>query len=254
MHYRFGLVSYVAILVVAGCSVTTTAAPGEGGGGTGGASSAQTADCKKGCDKMKFFDCSSAEEQAKCYADCDSATPQQIEVFTACAENSICDPECRTSIVPKDKATGGGGGASTSSCSTACDKLISCSFIPLGAKAECNSRCATEGYQYQIDCVNKNACGDIESKCGGINSSEGGGTSSGGISSGGIPQPDPKDDCLEECDSINFFDCTTVEKHSDCRDQCNAAAASKLDTFISCSKSSGVDCEKKAGCLDAFLK
>ena len=101
MHYRFGLVSYVAILVVAGCSVTTTAAPGEGGGGTGGASSAQTADCKKGCDKMKFFDCSSAEEQAKCYADCDSATPQQIEVFTACAENSICDHECRKSIVPK---------------------------------------------------------------------------------------------------------------------------------------------------------
>jgi hypothetical protein len=253
MHYRSGLISSVAIIVVAGCSVTTTAAPGEGGSGTGGASSAQTADCKKGCDKMKFFDCSSAEEQAKCYADCDSATPQQIEVFTACAQNSICDPECRTSIVPKEKASSGGGGASASSCGTACDKLISCSFIPVGAKAECNTRCAAEGYQYQIDCVNKNACGDIESKCGGISSTEEG-TSSGGISSGGIPGPDPKAECLDECDSVNFFDCTTVEKHSDCRDRCDSATTSSRDTFVACSKSSGVDCDKKAGCLDAFLK
>jgi hypothetical protein len=251
MHYRFPLLSILPIVVALGCSVTTNAADGNGGQSTGGATSAQTGDCKRGCDKMKFFDCSSAEEQAKCYADCDSATPQQIEVFTACAENSICDPECRTSIVPKEKASAGGGGASTSSCSTACDKLISCSFIPVGAKAECNSRCAAEGYQYQIDCVNKNSCSDIETKCGGVPTGE---VSGGGESSGSIPTgPDPVATCQDECDSINFFDCAPVEKHSECRAKCSSANATDRDDFVSCSDSSGVDCEKKAGCLDAFL-
>lgn len=253
MHYHSSFISFLSIIVVAGCSVTTTAADGNGTS-VGGATPTQTGDCKRGCDKMKFFDCSSADEQAKCYADCDSATPQQIEVFTACAENSICDPECRTSIVPQEKASSGGGGASTSSCSTACEKLISCSFIPLGAKAECNSRCSTEGYQYQIDCVNKNACSDIETKCGGVPT---GGESSGGggeIGGGGIPGPDPVAECKEECDDINFFDCAPVEKHSQCRAKCSSATATVRDDFVSCASSSGVDCEKKAGCLDAFLK
>jgi hypothetical protein len=200
---------------------------------------------------MKFFDCSSAEEQARCYADCDSATPQQIEVFTACAENSICDPECRTSIVPKESSSsggggGGGGGASTSSCSTACTKLVECSFIPVGAKAECNSRCATEGYQYQIDCVNNNACGDIAKKCG---SFEGGSVDTVPIP----PETDTVAACQDECDDINFFDCAPVAKHSECRAKCSSSTATERDDFIACASSSGVDCEKKAGCLDAFL-
>jgi hypothetical protein len=248
MHYRSSFLSILSVIVIGGCSVTTSAAPGTG---PGGASSEQTGDCKRGCDKMKFFDCSSAEEQAKCYADCDSATPNQIEVFTACAENSICDPECRTSIVPKEKASEGGGGASASSCSTACDKLISCSFIPVGAKAECNSECSTKGYQYQIDCVNKNTCDDIKTKCGGVPTSSGGGDISGG---GTIPTGDPVAACQDECDSINFFDCAPVEKHSECRAKCSSATTTSRDDFVSCSKSSGVDCEKKSACLDAFLK
>lgn len=249
MHYRSSFFSFLSLVVIAGCSVTTNAADGDGTS-AGGATPAQTGNCKRGCDKMKFFDCSSAGEQAKCYADCDSATPQQIEVFTACAENSICDPECRTSIVPKEKASEGGGGASASSCSAACDKLISCSFIPLGAKAECTSRCETEGYQYQIDCLNKTACGEIESKCGGVSSESG---------SGELPDlpdggPDPVAECRDECDSINFFDCAPVEAHSQCRSRCSSATATAREDFVSCSSSSGVDCEKKAGCLDAFLK
>lgn len=251
MHYRFRLLSILGLLSAFGCTTTTTAEPGNGTS-VGGATPAQTSSCKEGCDKMKFFDCSSAAEQAKCYADCDSATPQQIEVFTACAENSICDPECRTTIVPKESGgsggggtSSGGGGATPASCSTACDKLISCSFIPVGAKAECNSRCAEEGYQYQIDCVNKNACADIESRCGGT----GGG---GGVD---VPTgPDPVAECQEECDSINFFDCAPVTQHSQCRAKCSSATATTRDDFVSCSKSSGVECEKKGACLDAFLK
>jgi hypothetical protein len=251
MHYRSSFFSFLSVLVVAGCTVTANGADGNGTS-VGGATPTQTGDCKRGCDKMKFFDCSSADDLAGCYANCDSATPQQIEVFTSCAENSICDPECRTSIVPKEKATEGGSGATASSCSTACDKLISCSFIPLGAKAECNTQCETKGYQYQIDCVNKNACGDIESKCGGVPSGgEGGGS---GTGTGTVPGPDPVAECQEECDSINFFDCAPVEKHSECRAKCSSATATLRDDFVTCSSSSGVDCTKKAGCLDAFLK
>src|SRR5690606_102931 len=144
----------------------------------------------------------------------------------------------------------GGGGASADSCSSACDKLISCSLIPVGAKAECGAECSKRGYQYQIDCVNKTACGEIASKCGGI--SEGGET---GGSSGSLPTPDTsKEDCLRACDDINFFDCAPVSKHSECRAACGSASESVRDDFTSCSDSSGVDCPKKAACLDAFLE
>src|SRR5437867_13062510 len=76
------------------CSSTTV-------GTLGGASPEQVSSCKRSCDKMKFFDCNSAEEQAACYSDCDKATPAQVEVFTGCADNSICDTACRTTIQPK---------------------------------------------------------------------------------------------------------------------------------------------------------
>lgn len=256
MHLRNGLFFsfFMAALSVGGCSSTTSADPGgssggSSGGGGGGASAAETTRCKEACDKMKFFNCNSADEQARCYADCDKATSSQIEVFTGCAESSICDPECRTSIQPKETAQAGGGGASASTCATACDKLVSCSLIPVGAKAECNTECSTKGYQYQIDCVNGTACDKIASTCGGGSSSS---TSSSGGSSG--TNGDPAAACLSECDSINFFKCAPVESHATCRDKCASASATSRDAFTSCSQSSGVDCDRKKGCLDAFLK
>lgn len=251
MHQRNRSFFLVVALFLGGCSSTTSAGPGSSGqngpSGSGGATAAETDRCKQSCDKMKFFDCSSAEEQARCYADCDKATSSQIQVFTGCAENSVCDPECRTTIQPKEAAGTGGGGASASSCATACDKLVSCSKIPVGAKAECNSQCAAKGYQYQIDCVNKTACEKLESTCGGGESSGG----SIGVVDAGV---DPASECLAECDSINFFMCAPVAAHASCRDKCASATASARDTFSSCSRSSGGDCERKSACLDAFLK
>ena len=255
MQRRHGFFYFMAALVIGGC---TSAEPGAGtniGSGSGGASTAETGRCKQACDKMKFFKCSSANEQAACYADCDGATPAQIDVFTGCAENSICDPECRTSIQPAEKQQGGGGGASAATCATACDKLVSCSLIPVGAKAECNSRCSTEGYQYQIDCVNNTECGEIVSTCGGASSSSEDGAGDDG-------DDDDDDDgsssgstaaCLVQCDQINTFECAPVELHSACRDRCTSASAKERDDFTSCSQSSGVNCNSKAGCLDLFL-
>ena len=260
MQLRHGFFYLIAALTIGGCTVTS-ADPGPGNNtasGTGGASAAETERCKRACDKMKFFKCSSADAQAACYADCDGATPAQVEVFTGCAENSICDPECRTSIQPKEKAQAGGGGASAATCETACDKLVSCSLIPVGAKAACNTECSTKGYQYQIDCVNNTACGEIVSTCGGESSSsesDGDGDGDGDGNGGGTGQSGVSEAaCFAECDAINFFDCAPVELHGECRAMCTSANASARDAFTSCSKSSGPNCDKKQGCLVAFLK
>jgi hypothetical protein len=189
---------------------------------------------------MKFFQCNSADEQARCYGDCDAATPSQIELFTGCADNSICDPQCRTRIQPPEKAKQGGGGASASTCTEACDKLVSCSLIPVGAKQECNTECSTKGYQYQIDCVNKTACDKLKSTCGGGGGDDNNKT---GVAS-----------CQAECDSLNFLECASADTHATCRAKCASADASPRDTFAACSRSSGPDCSKKKACLDAFLK
>lgn len=246
MHLRHGLFTFIAALAIGGCTTTTSATPGSSGssgGSSGGASASEISRCKESCDKMKFFQCSSAEEQARCYADCDKASSSQIDVFTGCAENSICDPECRTSIQPKQTGQTGGGGATASTCATACDKLVSCSLIPVGAKADCNAQCTAQGYQYQIDCVNNTACDKIKSVCGG-----------GGETTTTETPSDPAAACQSECDSINFFQCAPVESHASCRTKCSSATATARDTFTSCSKSSGVDCDRKKACLDAFLK
>ena len=113
-------------VVVVACSTVTT---GSGAPGGGGASGTQIASCKSSCDKMKFFKCNSAAEQARCYTECDAATASQIDIFTGCAGSSICDPACRTSIAPSQPAGGsggttGGGGASAASCDQGCSKLV----------------------------------------------------------------------------------------------------------------------------------
>jgi hypothetical protein len=259
MHPSAQWLLVVFVIVVGACTIESSSGPGSGSSaGTGGATTTDINRCKQGCDKMKFFDCASADEQAACYGDCNAATPSQIELFTACAENSICDPACRTKVQPADKAAAGGTGATSSSCATACDKLISCSFLPLGAKDKCTTECSTKGYQYQIDCVTKTACAEIEKKCGGINESGGGSSgsssgSSGESSSGSSGSSFDVSTCQTQCDSINFFECASTAEHSACRDKCVSATSTARSTFTSCSQSSGTSCAKKKECLDAFL-
>lgn len=209
---------------------------------------------------MKFFQCNSAEEQARCYADCEKATPSQIEVFNACAQNSICDPSCRTNIQPAG-GTAGGGGASSSSCTTACDKLVSCSAIKVGDKPACLEICQKEAYQYQIDCVNATECSKLEATCGSLNETGGGGetSSSGGssgttTSSGGSSGSDDFDimRCQTACDSLQFFDCLDASEQSACRSLCSTAAAAKRDTFTSCANGAGSECTKGQDCYSVF--
>lgn len=240
-------------LALGACTVDNSISPGSGQSSGGGASADEVDRCKKSCDKMKFFDCSSADEQARCYADCEKATASQVQVFTGCAESSICDPECRTTIQPKDAPKQGSGGSS-SSCVTACEKLTSCSLIPLSQKGACNAECTSKGYQYQVDCVSKTTCDKIVGTCGGV----GANPNDGKAGSSGTPEPNLPDtsisDCEIECDQLNFFDCVSIEDHSSCRDACKSKSSSKRTTFTGCSSSSGLQCDRKKACLDAFLK
>lgn len=240
---------------------------GQTPGGTK-APAAQVSSCKDSCDKMKFFQCSSAGEQARCYSDCDAAASSQIDLFVGCAQNSICDPDCRTSIQPAP-APGQpaapppqGSVASGDSCAAACDKAVQCNFLPVGAKAECAQECATQAYQYQIDCVLNNPCESIRQVCGGIDievdtdgdGAAGGGTAGGGGTGGGSTGGDGAAvlACQSGCDKLNFFTCVSPDDHAACRALCGTAEAGKRETFQACAVSGGVDCAQLGGCYTTF--
>jgi hypothetical protein len=254
--------------LVFACSSTTAAAPGSSGGtsgGTsggssgGGASTQQIDTCKTGCDKMKFFGCNSAEEQAACYEQCGKATPDQIQLFTACADTSICDPACRTNITPKPAAgappaTGGGG--TPSSCTTACNKLAMCSFIKVGEKDACAGACEKQAYQYQIDCINNTACDKMQMACGGNVSTGGSSGSSGTSGSSGVNPADQVSisQCDATCDQLLFSMCFDAAAQSECRTVCSATATTtaKRDTFSSCVNASTGQCPQSNACYSTF--
>lgn len=251
MHFRFFALGGLALAaaIASACSSSTEATPGSSGtsSSSAGATAQQVDGCKEGCNKMKFFGCNSAEEQAACYDQCTKATPAQIELFTACAQTSICDPACRTNITPKPAPSSPppkGTGATPSSCATACDKLVSCSFVKVGEKAQCVSFCEKEAYQYQIDCVNNNACDKMQSACGGTGSSSSGGS--------GDPNAVAIADCQSSCDQLLFFECFTPADQAACRSSCSSATATKRDAFRSCAKTAGGECSKATACYSAF--
>ncbi len=257
---------------IAACTVTSTTSGTSGGtSGSSGATSEQLSRCHGGCDKMKFFQCSSAAELSRCYSDCDSAQPKAIDVFIACADNSICDPACRTNITPAPTGSSsggsGGGGASASSCQTACTKLITtCNLLPVGQMQPCLDACTKNGYQYQIDCVANTACGDIASRCGGSTTGGGssgstsGGTSSGGSSgstSGGSGDGGAFDpglsQCQTNCDFLHTRQCLTATEQSTCRSACASVTGAKRDTFNGCANGAA-DCPAAHDCFAVYTQ
>ena len=247
MHKPLAFLASIGLLYA--CSSTNNDTAGTSPASTGGASSVQVDQCKQSCDKMKFFACNSAEEQAACYADCGKASADQIQLFNACAENSICDPACRTNIVPKPAAGGEpkGTGATPTTCSTACSKLVSCSFIKVGDQKACESQCATEAYQYQIDCINGTECGNIQKACGG---DTGGGTV--------VVEGDAGDltvgQCQQACDQLLFFSCISAADQSTCRDTCTTTTKAKRETFDACAQAAGGECTNATACYTTFKK
>ncbi|MDB4942548.1 MAG: hypothetical protein JWP97_2082 [Labilithrix sp.] len=249
----------IAVLVAAAslsiaCSTTVNGADGSSSGSsgaspsTGGASGPQVDACKEACNKMKFFGCNTADEQAACYSDCGTASAAAIEVFTNCAQTSVCDPACRTNITPKPSngEAPKGTGASQSSCGTACQKLVDCSLIKLSDNAACQSACASDAYQYQIDCINNTACDSLEKTCGGGGSSGGG--SSGGSSGGETTSVGA---CQVACDQLQAQSCINAADHAGCRAKCSATTTDKRDAFSTCVLQS--DCTSNDNdCYKAF--
>jgi hypothetical protein len=266
----------IAAVVVASafaCSSTTTT-NGASSGSSTGATADQLNRCHGGCDKMKFFECTSAAELSKCYSDCDSAPPKSIDVFIACAENSVCDPACRTNITPAPSTSSsgasgtaggsGGGGVSAASCQTACTKIITtCSLAPVGQMQACVDACTKNGFQYQIDCVVNNQCGDIISRCGGTTTGGSSGTTSGGTSgtasggtsgsstSGSSGTTDPGlFTCQSNCDFMFQRSCITAAEQSTCRAKCASDTSAKRDTFNSCANAP--DCAAAHDCFTVY--
>lgn len=226
-----------------------------GGGNASGASAAQVSQCKSGCDQAKFFDCSTTQGLSQCYDDCDTAAPNAIDKFNSCSQNSICDPSCRELIDPKAPANGGsssgGGGVAASDCQSACDKLIkTCSLAPLSAEGDCLSACQQNGYQYQIDCINQNACDKIQSACGGSSGGTGGGTTTGDAGIGGGTDDFDTQVCQSNCQTLHSEECLTASELSTCQADCSSKANAAVKSFSSCVEtSSGADCTSGTDCF-----
>jgi hypothetical protein len=218
-------------------------------------SPAQISACKEGCDKMKFFDCASAEDQAGCYADCNVATSDQIELFTACARNSTCDPSCRTTIQPKPKppAPPADGGPTSDACQKGCNNLERCGKVPAGGGAICVAECEKQGYGEQFRCFATASCADLEKTC--------------GATSDEIDTDPPKKDdagpsgrdefeirtCQAACDSVKVPGCIDAAGQAACRARCETADRASRSSFESCTRTAG-DCEERRDCLTAFSR
>jgi hypothetical protein len=243
-----------SVLTFGACSSSTTITVADGGSATG-ASQQQISDCKAGCDKMKFFNCNDANELAACYSDCGTATGNQIDVFVACAQNSICDPACRTNITPAPSGSSSDGGAASSgpgatpsSCTSACAKLVDCNVIPVGYQDTCVTKCQQSAYQFQIDCVNNNVCGDLQSRCG---AGGGGGVS---IDAGSFDAAGPDFtviQCQTECDALLSRQCISAAQQSTCRGLCSSSTQDKRSTFDACAQTAA-DCTTALSCYTTF--
>jgi hypothetical protein len=234
---------------VAAAAVSTFACSSKSSSNANGATDLEVSQCHSGCDQAKFFNCSDANSLSICYDDCGTAAPSAIDKFNACSQDSICDPTCRGLIDPPAKSSSsGGGGVGASDCNTACNKLITqCNFAPVGELNDCISQCQSQGYQYQIDCVNNNQCSDIQARCG-SSTSGGGGTIDSGIST------DPGVfECQGNCSSLHSQTCLTATELSTCNSDCSSITGAARSSFNTCVETAnGADCTAGYDCYTTF--
>jgi hypothetical protein len=233
---------------------------GNGTGGTGGgASELEVTSCKSSCDKLKFFDCNDSFDQAACYANCDAASPSQIDLFNGCVSTDTCDPTCSTTIEPKaaepSGGTGGdagsGGGSVTGgepepkdpveACHAACDHLKFFGCLSADDQAACRDLCPS-AKDADRDTFTACAASGCDAAC------------YKSLDPSFVPKASEFDQkrCDNACDGYKFFDCISAAEHSVCVDLCKTAPADKVDAFSGCAKSGG-DCDT-VDCLDAFAQ
>jgi hypothetical protein len=217
---------------------------GEGGGEGGETPSPQdTSRCKESCNQLKFFDCNDAADHARCFEACEAAPPSAIELFVACVQADICDPECAADLegtVPSGEGggeVGGGGeegGGETTTCADACGEFIAAGCVP---PVDCAGFCGTLTeleQSFVVYCVERRDGCTLPEECADALGGEGGGVSEeGGVSEGGGGS-DPIEQCQGACDDMQFFDCIDETQHAACRTLCTTASTEDIDTFVSC--------------------
>ena len=119
--------------------------------------------CHDSCDKMEGLKCSSTGTKNQCYDDCDQATTDGISGFNDCAAKAACDPSCRNKVAGFGRVP---TGASADDCTKACTKLGMCGGVAPADVAACGVSCQKNSYQFQVDCVNNNACATVGVTCG----------------------------------------------------------------------------------------
>ena len=197
------------------------------------ASSDQVRECKRSCEKLKFFDCNDSQDLANCFQACEAAGPSQIELFVACVDNDICDPSCslNAQALPDEPDVVSGGTMGTvdskppadteSLCLDACDDMKFFRCVDTQTHNDCRTDCRNSSDAIQEDfvaCVENGVCQD--GSCYGVLN----------------PEANTADvlGCQETCDRMSFFDCLGSLDHSDCRAACEIADGTAVEAFKGC--------------------
>ena len=216
----------------------------EGGGEGGEMPSAQdTSRCKESCNQLKFFNCNDAADHARCFEACESAPPSAIELFVACVQADICDPECAADLegaVPSGEGegeVGGGGGeeeggGETTTCADACGEFIAAGCVqPVDCAGFCGTLTELE-QSFVVYCVERRDGCELPEECADALGGEGGSVEEEG--GGGGTGPDPVEQCQGACDDMELFMCIDEQQHADCRTLCTTASTEDIDTFVAC--------------------
>jgi hypothetical protein len=208
--------------------------------GSGSAPSQQDQSrCKDSCNQLKFFDCNDAADHAACFEACEHAPASAIDVFVACVQADICDPECAADLEQQAGPAEGGGedssGGSSGTCADACSEFIAAGcFGAVDCAAVCSSLSELE-QGFVVYCVDRRMGCNLPDECADALPGEGGGQSeTTGGGGGGGTGPDPIEQCQSTCDDMKFFGCIDETQHADCRDLCTTASMDSIDTFVAC--------------------
>jgi|GEM_PF-6023355 len=187
------------------------------------AASEQVAECKKSCDKQRFFGCYRASEHSECYSNCASAAGDKIEAFNGCVASTTCDDECSVSIRPSapvaaaERASAGAPLADDApTCKSAC-----ASFAADGCAGadQCALACdvADSESRYALTyCLSTRSKCQLSAEC------------------TGPRLADPTSDCQRACDQSAFFGCITSADQAACRNLCGSVSASTRENFTAC--------------------
>lgn len=183
--------------------------------------------CREACNKLKFFDCNTATEQAACYQSCDAASSDQIDLFEACVDASTCDPACSTNIRPESPPPV----TSAEGCIPLCESYLGDGCVPELSTADCAAFCADPDTQLaltycierRVGCALPEGCITIEDDV---------------VVTPPDPEADPGADafeaCVEGCERLGALGCISPVDTAECSALCETADSSTQDRLVTC--------------------